>query len=77
MYVLCFFTAIITGNYWTKVADELKKKPYSVILADKNAPNLEVWRRVLYRTIIHVTLVNEFYNTMFQRIKNDEIGLVK
>lgn len=47
-----FLTAFITGNYWTKVADELKRKPYSVVLADKNAPNIEVWSRVLYCTIL-------------------------
>ncbi|KAK1364852.1 putative 2',3'-cyclic-nucleotide 3'-phosphodiesterase [Heracleum sosnowskyi] len=34
------------GNYWMKVADGLTRKPYSIILADKNAPNIEVWRRI-------------------------------
>jgi hypothetical protein len=36
-----------TGKYWQKIADERRKKPYSVILADKNAPNEEVWRQVI------------------------------
>ncbi|TQD73247.1 hypothetical protein C1H46_041214 [Malus baccata] len=34
------------GRYWQKVADECKKKPYSIMLADKNAPNEEVWRQI-------------------------------
>ncbi|KAF8395227.1 hypothetical protein HHK36_019169 [Tetracentron sinense] len=29
-----------------KVADECRKKPYAVMLADKNAPNEEVWRQI-------------------------------
>ncbi|KAK0605172.1 hypothetical protein LWI29_023698 [Acer saccharum] len=37
---------LIKGRYWPKVADERKKKPYSIILADKNAPNEEVWRQI-------------------------------
>ncbi|KAL5831218.1 hypothetical protein ACOSQ4_016572 [Xanthoceras sorbifolium] len=37
---------LIKGRYWQKVADERKKKPYSIILADKNAPNEEVWRQI-------------------------------
>ncbi|XXG44458.1 hypothetical protein AAC387_Pa01g4255 [Persea americana] len=37
---------LIKGKYWPKVADERKKKPYSITLADKNAPNEEVWRQI-------------------------------
>ncbi|RXI04526.1 hypothetical protein DVH24_038800 [Malus domestica] len=37
---------LIKGRYWQKVADECKKKPYSIMLADKNAPNEEVWRQI-------------------------------
>lgn len=37
---------LIKGKYWQKIADERRKKPYSVILADKNAPNEEVWRQI-------------------------------
>lgn len=37
---------ISTGKYWQKVAEERKKKPKSIMLADKNAPNEEVWRQV-------------------------------
>uniref|UniRef100_M4EUD7 Uncharacterized protein n=1 Tax=Brassica campestris TaxID=3711 RepID=M4EUD7_BRACM len=34
------------GKYWPKVADERRKKPQSIMLADKNAPNEDVWRRI-------------------------------
>ncbi|GMH07895.1 hypothetical protein Nepgr_009735 [Nepenthes gracilis] len=34
------------GRYWQKVAEECRKKPYSIMLADKNAPNEEVWRQI-------------------------------
>ncbi|XP_076937980.1 tRNA ligase 1-like [Bidens hawaiensis] len=37
---------LIKGRYWQKVADERRKKPYSIVLADKNAPNEEVWRQI-------------------------------
>ncbi|KAL0533877.1 hypothetical protein IC582_028148 [Cucumis melo] len=37
---------LIKGRYWQKVADERRKKPYSIMLADKNAPNEEVWRQI-------------------------------
>ncbi|KAF5200007.1 tRNA ligase [Thalictrum thalictroides] len=37
---------LIKGKYWTKVADERKRKPYAITLADKNAPNEEVWRQI-------------------------------
>ncbi|XP_039793737.1 tRNA ligase 1-like isoform X3 [Panicum virgatum] len=37
---------LIKGKYWQKVADERKKKPARIILADKNAPNEEVWRQI-------------------------------
>ncbi|PIM97524.1 hypothetical protein CDL12_30004 [Handroanthus impetiginosus] len=34
------------GRYWGKVAEERRKKPYSILLADKNAPNEEVWSQI-------------------------------
>ncbi|XP_061991202.1 tRNA ligase 1-like [Rosa rugosa] len=37
---------LVKGKYWQKVADQRRKKPYSIMLADKNAPNVEVWRQV-------------------------------
>ncbi|XP_068668045.1 tRNA ligase 1-like isoform X2 [Aristolochia californica] len=37
---------LIKGRYWQKVADEQRKKPYSITFADKNAPNEEVWRQI-------------------------------
>ncbi|KAM1115802.1 hypothetical protein TB2_006308 [Malus domestica] len=37
---------LIKGKYWQKVAEERKKKPFSIMLADKNAPNEEVWRQI-------------------------------
>lgn len=43
--VICLYLIFI-GKYWQKVADERRRKPYSIMLADKNAPNEEVWRQV-------------------------------
>jgi len=40
-----------TGKYWPKVADERRKKPQSIMLADKNAPNEDVWRQVIDPTL--------------------------
>ncbi|XP_073144502.1 tRNA ligase 1 [Henckelia pumila] len=37
---------LIKGRYWVKVSEERRKKPYSILLADKNAPNEEVWRQI-------------------------------
>ncbi|EEF36017.1 hypothetical protein RCOM_1399320 [Ricinus communis] len=37
---------LVKGRYWQKVADECRRKPYSIMLADKNAPNEEVWRQI-------------------------------
>lgn len=37
---------LIKGRYWQKVLDERKKKPYEITLADKNAPNEEVWKQI-------------------------------
>ncbi|KAK9079407.1 hypothetical protein SSX86_001078 [Deinandra increscens subsp. villosa] len=37
---------LIKGRYWQKVAEERRRKPYSIVLADKNAPNEEVWRQI-------------------------------
>ncbi|XP_057449031.1 tRNA ligase 1-like isoform X2 [Lotus japonicus] len=37
---------LIKGKYWQKVAEERRKKPNSIMLADKNAPNKEVWRQI-------------------------------
>lgn len=37
---------LIKGKYWQKVAEERRKKPNSIILADKNAPNEEVWKLI-------------------------------
>ncbi|CAN6463133.1 unnamed protein product [Victoria cruziana] len=37
---------LIKGRYWQKVADERRKKPSTITLADKNAPNEEVWRQI-------------------------------
>ncbi|KAM7496694.1 hypothetical protein LguiA_021108 [Lonicera macranthoides] len=36
----------IKGKYWQKVADECRRRPCSIMLADKNAPNEEVWRQI-------------------------------
>eukprot|EP01018_Ginkgo_biloba_P015904 Gb_26327 [translate_table: standard] len=37
---------LIKGRYWQKVADERKKRPNEITLADKNAPNEEVWKQI-------------------------------
>ncbi|KAK3126607.1 hypothetical protein QOZ80_7AG0559280 [Eleusine coracana subsp. coracana] len=37
---------LIKGRYWQKVAEERKKKPARITLADKNAPNEEVWSQI-------------------------------
>ncbi|XP_058202693.1 tRNA ligase 1-like [Rhododendron vialii] len=37
---------LIKGKYWDKVNEQCRRKDYSVILADKNAPNEEVWSRI-------------------------------
>ncbi|CAF1924182.1 unnamed protein product [Brassica napus] len=37
---------LVKGKYWPKVADECRKKPEPIILADKNAPNEDVWRQI-------------------------------
>ncbi|KAG0479324.1 hypothetical protein HPP92_010182, partial [Vanilla planifolia] len=37
---------MIKGRYWPKVAEDRKKKPYTITLADKNAPNDEVWKLI-------------------------------
>ncbi|CAN1281674.1 tRNA ligase 1 [Linum perenne] len=37
---------LIKGKYWQKVAEDRRRKPYSIMLADKNAPNEEVWRQI-------------------------------
>ncbi|KAI3941025.1 hypothetical protein MKX01_030735, partial [Papaver californicum] len=37
---------LIKGKYWQTVANERRKKPYTITLADKNAPNEEVWRQI-------------------------------
>ncbi|XP_018490346.2 tRNA ligase 1 isoform X1 [Raphanus sativus] len=37
---------LVKGKYWPKIADERRKKPQSIMLADKNAPNEDVWRQI-------------------------------
>ncbi|KAL6979294.1 hypothetical protein U1Q18_020959 [Sarracenia purpurea var. burkii] len=37
---------LIKGKYWDKVSEQCRRRPYSVMLADKNAPNEEVWSRI-------------------------------
>ncbi|KAL2651085.1 hypothetical protein R1flu_019213 [Riccia fluitans] len=34
------------GRYWQLLADQRKKKPQVITLADKNAPNEEVWKQI-------------------------------
>ncbi|PIA61841.1 hypothetical protein AQUCO_00200085v1 [Aquilegia coerulea] len=44
--VQSFMGDLIKRKYWQKVADERKRKPYAITLADKNAPNEEVWSQI-------------------------------
>ncbi|XAR59778.1 hypothetical protein NMG60_11015745 [Bertholletia excelsa] len=37
---------LIKGKYWDKVDEHCRKKPSCILLADKNAPNEEVWLRL-------------------------------
>ncbi|XP_047337550.1 tRNA ligase 1 [Impatiens glandulifera] len=37
---------LIKGKYWDKVDEQRRAKPRSIVLADKNAPNEEVWMRI-------------------------------
>ncbi|KAF6134722.1 hypothetical protein GIB67_002123 [Kingdonia uniflora] len=37
---------LIKGRYWQKISEDRRKKPYGITLADKNAPNEEVWRQI-------------------------------
>ncbi|KAI4334436.1 hypothetical protein L6164_019131 [Bauhinia variegata] len=37
---------LIKGRYWQRVAEERRRKPGYIMLADKNAPNEEVWRQI-------------------------------
>lgn len=37
---------LIKGKYWDKVDEQRRRKPNSIVLADKNAPNEEVWMRI-------------------------------
>ncbi|CAO2814431.1 unnamed protein product [Amaranthus hypochondriacus] len=34
------------GRYWQKVAEQCRRKPDCIMLADKNAPNEEVWKQI-------------------------------
>ncbi|KAK3027343.1 LOW QUALITY PROTEIN: hypothetical protein RJ639_041584, partial [Escallonia herrerae] len=44
--VLSMMGDLIKEKYWRLVADERRKKPYTIMLADKNAPNEDVWRQI-------------------------------
>ncbi|KAJ0244827.1 tRNA ligase 1 [Hirschfeldia incana] len=37
---------LVKGKYWPKVSDEHRKNPQSIMLADKNAPNEDVWIQI-------------------------------
>uniref|UniRef100_A0A453HBE2 tRNA ligase phosphodiesterase domain-containing protein n=1 Tax=Aegilops tauschii subsp. strangulata TaxID=200361 RepID=A0A453HBE2_AEGTS len=42
----CMTGDLIGGRYWQKVADKRKEEPFRITLANKNAPNEEVWRQI-------------------------------
>jgi hypothetical protein len=37
---------LLAGKYWQKLKTEREKQPARISLADKNAPNDEVWQQV-------------------------------
>ena len=41
--VMCIFLFTSAGRYWEKLAEERRRNPNSIWLADKNAPNEDVW----------------------------------
>lgn len=53
--LMCSCVGMFVGRYWPKVAKECRRKPKSIMLADKNAPNEEVWRQVGV-SLLHSTL---------------------
>ncbi|MCO5584757.1 hypothetical protein L7F22_038689 [Adiantum nelumboides] len=60
--------AYLTGKYWDKLAEERRQSPTVITLADKNAPNEEVWttvRRMCQKTqAIGVPVVPESEGTI-------------
>ncbi|XP_057956592.1 tRNA ligase 1-like [Malania oleifera] len=42
----CVMGDNVKERYWQKFADECRRKPYAIMLADKNAPNAEAWRQI-------------------------------
>ncbi|KAL5701474.1 hypothetical protein ACHQM5_026804 [Ranunculus cassubicifolius] len=37
---------LVKCKYWQQIAEECRKQPYAIILADKNAPNEDVWMQI-------------------------------
>jgi hypothetical protein len=37
---------LVKGKYWQKLKSEREKQPARISLADKNAPNDEVWQQI-------------------------------
>jgi hypothetical protein len=41
-----YIILLLAGKYWQKLKSEREKQPARISLADKNAPNDEVWQQV-------------------------------
>ncbi|KAL5711348.1 hypothetical protein ACHQM5_021812 [Ranunculus cassubicifolius] len=62
---------LIKARYWPKLAEERRKKPYTVTLADKNAPNEEVWRQVIFSLApIYSCIVKYTFIFLFLQIED-------
>ncbi|KAL5711284.1 hypothetical protein ACHQM5_021757 [Ranunculus cassubicifolius] len=62
---------LIKARYWPKLAEERRKKPYTITLADKNAPNEEVWRQVIFSLApIYSCIVKYTFIFLFLQIED-------
>jgi hypothetical protein len=41
-----YIILLLAGKYWQKLKSEREKQPARISLADKNAPNDEVWQQI-------------------------------
>ncbi|CAJ1979353.1 unnamed protein product [Sphenostylis stenocarpa] len=69
---------LIKGKYWKNVAEEFRKKPNSIILADKNAPNEEVWKLGKASGIGWSTIgLAKIAESVYERCWPEELDIVK
>lgn len=53
-HLFIYILLVTVGRFWQILAEQRKKKPQAITLADKNAPNEEVWKQV--RFCLHAAL---------------------